>query len=116
MTNQPRALTDDEIRDGLASRPDWTLVSGPLPGDESKVRTEICRTIRFASFEQALEYMQAAVPFIGTLNHHPRWENVYRTLSIALSTHDIGDRVSALDFELAKHFDELSLRFNVTEK
>ena len=116
MTNQPRALTDDEIREGLALRPGWKLVSSQLPDDESKVRTEICRTIRFASFEQALEYMQAAVPFIGTLNHHPRWENVYRTLTIALSTHDVGDRVSALDFELATHFDALSSRFGQTAK
>ena len=60
--------------------------------------------------------LQAAVPFIGQLNHHPRWENVYRTLTISLSTHDIGDRVSALDFELATYFDELSTRFNETKK
>jgi 4a-hydroxytetrahydrobiopterin dehydratase len=115
MTTQPRALTDDEIRERLAARPEWKIVSSPQPDDASKVRVELCRTFRLPSFERALEFMQTAVPFIAELDHHPRWENTYRDLVVCLTTHDLGSRVSALDFELAKYLDGLSVRFMQSE-
>lgn len=42
---------------------------------------------------------------IEQVNHHPRWENVYRTLRVALSTWDIGHRISYADAMLAQAFD-----------
>jgi 4a-hydroxytetrahydrobiopterin dehydratase len=34
------------------------------------------------------------------MNHHPEWFNVYSTVKIDLSTHDVGG-ISERDFELA---------------
>ena len=41
-----------------------------------------------------------------TMNHHPEWSNVYRTVSITLSTHDAGG-LTELDTRLAKAIDAL---------
>ena len=43
-----------------------------------------------------LEFMQNARAFIDETNHHPRWENLYHTLKVFLTTWDIGHRVSYL--------------------
>jgi pterin-4a-carbinolamine dehydratase len=51
--------------------------------------------------------MQAAVPHIKQLKHHPRWENVFRTVTVWLSTWDTGHVISKLDFDLARHLDAL---------
>ena len=39
--------------------------------------------------------------FAEEMNHHPELENVYNTVSVALTTHDAGGAVTALDVELA---------------
>jgi pterin-4a-carbinolamine dehydratase len=103
----PRNLTEEEVRTLLAACPDWKPVTSPLPGEYPKTRTELYRRFRFASFDQALEFMRLAAPYINQHNHHPRWENVFKALSVWLSTWDTGHVISKLDFELAVHLDSL---------
>ena len=50
--------------------------------------------------------------FCDAANHHPRWENVYRTLWIYLTTWDIGHRVSHLDLILAAQIDKSFQRYS----
>jgi 4a-hydroxytetrahydrobiopterin dehydratase len=38
--------------------------------------------------------------------HHPELENVYNTVSIALTTHDAGGQVTEMDVELASKIEE----------
>jgi 4a-hydroxytetrahydrobiopterin dehydratase len=38
------------------------------------------------------------------INHHPEWFNVYRTVSVVLTTHDVKG-LSNLDLELAEKMD-----------
>ena len=64
-----------------------------------------------ASFADAIGFMNAAVPKIDALQHHPRWENVWRTVSVWLSTWDIGHQPSELDLELAACLDGLRGQF-----
>ena len=112
MTSQPRALTPDELQQGLATCAGWTIVTSPLPDEPTKLRTELRRAFRLSTFGQAIAFMQAAVPFIDELNHHPRWENAHRNVTVWLSTGDIGHAVSNLDFDLARHLDALAARMN----
>ena len=40
------------------------------------------------------------------INHHPEWLNIYKTVDVTLTTHDIGG-LSELDISLANRMDEL---------
>jgi pterin-4a-carbinolamine dehydratase len=86
-------------------------VSSEIPGREPQMRTELYRSFEFSSFDDAIAFMGAAVPTINQLNHHPRWENLWRTVSVWLTTWDIGHRISPLDIDLAMSLDQLRNAF-----
>ncbi len=103
----PRTCTAQEIQQQLSMLPNWKLVSSPLPGEYPRTRTELTRRFRFSSFERAIDFMHAAVPHMNQVNHHPRWENVFKTVTVWLSTWDTGHVITKLDFDLARYLDEL---------
>lgn len=103
----PRTFTAQEIQQQLSMLPNWKLVGSPLPGEYPRTRTELTRRFRFSSFERAIDFMQAAVPHMNQVNHHPRWENVFKTVTVWLSTWDTGHVITKLDFDLARYLDEL---------
>jgi len=107
----PRNLTKEEIQQQLGALPNWKVVSSPLPGEYPKTRTELTRRFRFSTFERAITFMQEAVPHINEVNHHPRWENVFKTVTVWLSTWDTGHVISKLDLDLARYLDDLYERF-----
>ena len=39
------------------------------------------------------------------MDHHPEWDNVYKTVNVVLTTHDAGG-VSALDIQMAQFMDK----------
>jgi 4a-hydroxytetrahydrobiopterin dehydratase len=42
-----------------------------------------------------------------SMNHHPEWSNVYHTVRIDLTTHDLGG-ISNRDLEMAKRYESLA--------
>jgi len=84
---------------------DWEVISGPLPEDPDQLRVELHRTFIFRSFLDVLAFMTEVADFSDKANHHPRWENIFRTLRVYLTTWDIGHRISQLDIQLAQYFD-----------
>lgn len=103
-------LQPTEFRESLATLPDWELVVSDDPGREPRQRTELRKSFEFKSFEFAMRFMSSAAEHIARKQHHPRWENVWRTVTIWPSTWDIGSKPSKLDLELARYFDELFAR------
>ena len=89
-------LSDTEIQAGLAARPGWTLVAGKLH-----------REYKFTNFIQAFGFMTSAALVAERMNHHPEWFNVYGTVRVDLTTHDVGG-ISQLDFKLAEKMDALA--------
>jgi len=76
----------------------------------------LVRTFEFTTFEHAMRFMQAAVPFISEKDHHPTWTNTYNRVQVKLCTHDAGNAVTQKDWDLARHLDELYLQFNSIQK
>ena len=91
-------LTQDEIAPLLAAG--WTLA------DDGEA---ITKTFEFKNFVQAFGWMTQAAIHAEKLNHHPEWSNVYKTVEVALTTHD-ADGLTALDAKLAQKMDELAER------
>ena len=50
--------------------------------------------------------MNEVAPGCDIAIHHPRWENLWRSLRVWLTTWDIGHRISDRDIQLAKYFDK----------
>ena len=102
----PLALSDSELTDALKELSGWEVTHAPVPGQAPKEMQEISKKYEFQSFEDVISFMCKTQPFISKIDHHPRWENIWRTLLIHLSTWDIGHKVSKLDIDLAKFFDK----------
>jgi 4a-hydroxytetrahydrobiopterin dehydratase len=75
----------------------WAMVEG---------RDAIAKTYTFADFTEAFAWMTRAALWAEKWNHHPEWFNVYKTVEVTLSTHDVGG-LSALDAKLARKLDTL---------
>jgi len=58
------------------------------------------RQIMFADFSEAFAFMTRVAMVAESLDHHPNWANVYNTVDIAVTTHDVGG-ITKLDTELA---------------
>ena len=98
-------LSRDELDAALKELPKWQLAVSEIPGKEPLKRTELKRTYELRSFEDAMKFMADAVPHIGRVEHHPRWENLWRTVTVWLTTWDIGHLPSRLDIDLARYLD-----------
>lgn len=91
--------------------------SPPDAGDLAKLAAEgwqvepgaraITKTFEFANFVEAFGWMTQVAIWAEKLNHHPEWRNVYKTVSVRLTTHDTGG-LSRLDVRLARKMDELA--------
>lgn len=91
-----RKLNEAERKHALDDLSGWEF---------AKNRDAILKTFMFEDFNAAFGFMTRVALEAERLNHHPEWMNVYRTVNVALSTHDAGG-VTELDVELAKFMDE----------
>ena len=89
-------LDDSGIEAGLAQLPDWT-----------RDGSFITRKFEFADFVTAFGWMSAVALVAESMDHHPDWSNVYRTVVVRLSTHDAGG-LTQKDFDLAARMDTLA--------
>ena len=65
------------------------------------------KTYTFANFIDAFSWMTRAAIVAEKMNHHPEWFNVYKTVRVTLTTHDVGG-LSDLDVTLAQKMDKLA--------
>lgn len=90
------AMTDAQL--SAATAAGWTV------NDDS---TAIEKTFEFRNFVEAFGFMTRAAFWAEKLNHHPEWSNVYKTVTVRLTTHDTGG-LSDLDAKLAQKMDALA--------
>ena len=70
--------------------------------DES--RDAITKEFQFKNFIEAFSWMTKIAFWAEKINHHPEWFNVYRNVTVVLTTHDVKG-LSSLDLELASKMD-----------
>lgn len=79
-------LSADARKQALGAIPGWTEVQG---------REAIGKTFVFKDFNEAFGFMTRAALVAEKMDHHPEWRNVYKTVEVALSTHDAAWRHQA---------------------
>ncbi len=84
-----KKLTTEEINERLDQLEGWDYT-------EKAIQT----TFEFADFKETFSIVTRIAFECEAQNHHPEWTNVYKTLTIRLSTHD-ADGVTEKDFKLA---------------
>jgi 4a-hydroxytetrahydrobiopterin dehydratase len=68
----------------------------------------LTKSFKFASFREAFSFMTRVAFEAEAMDHHPDWTNVYNRVTVRLSTHDAGGRVTAKDLELARKIQQIS--------
>ena len=61
----------------------------------------LCRDFEFDDFVAAFGFMSSVALIAESMGHHPNWSNVYNRVSISLTTHDAGNKVTEADEQLA---------------
>jgi 4a-hydroxytetrahydrobiopterin dehydratase len=70
-------------------------------------RDAITRTFTFADFSQAFGFMTRAALAAEKMDHHPEWTNVYKTVTVTLTSHDAGG-ITERDIRLAEAMDRIA--------
>jgi pterin-4a-carbinolamine dehydratase len=97
------ALNADNLSDTLLRLlPDWSVVSA---ASDNQAPMDITRQYNFRSFRQAVRFMDQTAPACDIADHHPRWENNWRTLQVWLTTWDADRQITERDIQLARYFD-----------
>jgi pterin-4a-carbinolamine dehydratase len=108
----PDPITEEKLQIALDnSLLRWKKVITPLPDAPDKNRIELFREYKFKTFIDAVNFMYETAPVCDQALHHPRWENIWKTVSVYLTTWDIGHRISDRDIQLAKFLDHAFANF-----
>lgn len=89
------AFNTEEILKRLKEHPDWELKDNKL-----------YRRLVFEDFVHAFGFLTQVAIISEKMNHHPEWANVYRTVDIYLTTHEVSG-ISTRDFALLESIERL---------
>ena len=87
--------TKHEISAFIDANPTWKINDGKLR-----------KTFMFKNFIQAFGFMTQVALIAEKTDHHPEWFNVYKTVIVDLTTHEV-DGISERDFTLAIAMDKI---------
>lgn len=91
-------LTGEARKSALQRLSGWT---------ENVSRDAIEKRFLFSDFSAAFGFMTRVALAAETMDHHPEWSNVWRTVDIVLTSHDVKG-VSERDIALAETIDRLA--------
>lgn len=89
-------LSDDRISKELNNLAGW-----------SHENDKISKEYKFDNFRESISFITRIAFEAEEQVHHPELFNVYNTVSISLSTHDAGGKVTEKDIKLAKSIESL---------
>ena len=88
--------SEEEAREALKELKGWELL-------DKRIR----KTFVFSNFVEAFGFMSSVAILAERANHHPEWSNVYKTVTIELTTHE-ADGLTERDFSLAMEINAVS--------
>ena len=88
--------SEEEAREALKELKGWELL-------DKRIR----KTFVFPNFVEAFGFMSSVAILAERANHHPEWSNVYKTVTIELTTHE-ADGLTKRDFSLAMEINGVS--------
>lgn len=91
------AIAPEKLETHLKALPGWAA-----DGDV------ITKTYTFGSFREAMSFMVRVAFEAEGRDHHPDWNNVYNRVTVRLSTHDAGDKVTVKDIDLAEAIERVA--------
>ena len=91
-------LGEAERATALAGLDGWMPVEG---------RDAITKVFTFGDFQEAFAFMTRTALLAERMNHHPEWSNVYRTVTVTLTTHD-ANGLTERDISLAEAMDRFA--------
>jgi 4a-hydroxytetrahydrobiopterin dehydratase len=91
------ALTEAQIADRLSQLDDWKLNSGGM----------LSKTFELDSYVVGLAFACAVGTIGERLAHHPDLLITWRKVRVELITHDVGNKLSYMDFEVATAIETL---------
>jgi 4a-hydroxytetrahydrobiopterin dehydratase len=92
----PEPLSDDQISERLAELDGWTR-----EGDE------ITRTFKH-TWHECVHLAVYVAAKAREIHHHPDIDIRWQRIRFGITTHDAGHRLTAKDFELARHIDAIA--------
>ena len=87
-----KRLSAELRKSALRELAGWSELSG---------REAIGKTFTFRDFSEAFGFMSRVALAAEKHDHHPEWRNVYKTVDVVLTTHDVGG-LTQLDIDLAR--------------
>ncbi|MGN2641157.1 4a-hydroxytetrahydrobiopterin dehydratase [Nocardia takedensis] len=102
MTTPPPALDDDQIAAALTALPGWKR-----DGDE------ITRTFAH-TYHECVHLAVYVAAKAREVSHHPDILITWQRVEFRITTHDSGRKLTALDFELARHIDRIATAAGAT--
>lgn len=73
-----------------------------------ETENKLTRTFVFKNFSEAFAFMTRVALIAEKMDHHPEWSNVWNKVTISLSTHDAGNKVTTKDRDLAAAIDSIA--------
>jgi 4a-hydroxytetrahydrobiopterin dehydratase len=89
-------LNSDQIKLALSGLKHWRFEDDKLLMD-----------IKLKNFSEALSFLVKVGIEAEKLNHHPEIHNIYNKVTLKLTTHDAGNRVTEKDIVLARAIENL---------
>lgn len=72
-----------------------------------EVDGKLTKSFTFASFLDGIAFVQQVGALAEELDHHPDIDIRWRTVTLAVNTHDAGNVITAKDHELAARVEDL---------
>ena len=101
-----RALTDEDLGKALEGMRGWEPWEDSLAREHPAARQELRKNFVFATFQQSIEFMSFMAPRFDTLNHHPRWGNEWKIVTVRLTTWDAGNKITDWDIRTGREVDQ----------